>query len=143
MNNSEVWGFDLDKAYNEYKKRLKGRIKHIENVGGLMYDGEGVYSKQEFHLHAIEELNKKDLLTATPSDVAKMVINYQSYGDFTYNQAEALQKHYNETHTDKISVKEARAKATEISNYYHDLIEKGVSIKQAKKEISWVFFGSK
>lgn len=137
----ELWGVNIDRAYNEYKKRIKGRIKYVENtLGGAMYDGNAAYDKETFRAVLFERMG--DTPELDPGEAAKLVINYQSYGDFTTAQAEALRKHM-ETKGEHLTIKEARAKSREISEYYEDLKKKGYSIEEAKKEISWVFFGSK
>lgn len=137
----ELWGVNIDKAYNEYKKRVKGRIKYVENtLGGGMYDGNATYDKETFRAVLFERMG--DTPELDPTAAAKLVVNYQSYGDFTVNQAEALKKHM-ETKGEHLTTEQARAKSKEISEYYEDLKKKGYSIEEAKKEISWVFFGSK
>lgn len=138
----ELFGFDVDKAYKEYKKRIGGRIKYVERIGGAMFDGNDVYDKNAFTAIATELINRKGLDFSDPSETAKWVVNYQSYGDFTTSQAEALKKHM-EAQGQHLTVEQARAKSREISEYYEDLKKKGYSIEEAKKEISWVFFGSK
>lgn len=143
-NTKNLLGFNLDKAYGEYRKRISGRIKYVEStLGGAMYDGNAKYDKGTFAAIARELMGKNNILEATPGETAKLVINYQSYGDFTYQQAEALKAHYEATTGLKMSIQQARSKSREISDYYNKLKQQGYSIEEAKKEVSWIFFGSK
>lgn len=149
-SDKELWGFNTNTAYNEYKKRLKGRIRSIENKGGTMYDGNAIYSKKDFIMVAVEMKNNKGLAFAEPQEIAKLVVDYQSYGNFTKEQAAILQEHYNKTHADKIDIRSARAKAAEISDFYRAerdrLIAEGKTWDEAmyaaKKTVSQVYFGS-
>lgn len=137
----ELWGVDVDKAYNEYKKRIKGRIKYVEGtLGGGMYDGNATYDKETFRAVLFERMGDRPEMN--PAEAAKIVVNYQAYGDFTINQAEALKRHM-ETKGEHLTTEQARAKSREISEYYEDLRKKGYTVEEAKKEISWIFFGSK
>jgi hypothetical protein len=137
----ELWGVDVDRAYKEYKKRIKGRIKYVEDtLGGYMYDGNAAYDKETFRAVLFNRM--ADIPELDPSAAAKIVLNYQAYGDFTTNQAEALRRHM-ETKGEHLTTEQARAKSKEISEYYEDLKKKGYTVEEAKKEISWVFFGSK
>lgn len=138
----ELWGVDLDKAYSEYKKRLKGRIKYVEQtLGGTMYAGNQTYDKGEFEAVLFSRMEDTSGLSA--AEAAKLVVNYQSYGDFTYKQADALKRHVEKTTGQQITTEQARAKSREISDYYETLKKKGYSAEAAQKEISWIFFGSK
>lgn len=145
-----LWGFNPNKAYAEYRNKLSGKMRSIENKGGGMYDGTAYYTKDEFLARAIEVKYNKGLAFVDDKEIAKLVVEYQAYGTFTKEQAAILQEHYNKTHEDKIDVKAARAKAAEISDFYKAekgrLIKEGLTKKEAveaaKKIISQVYFGS-
>lgn len=162
-----MFGVDLDKAYAEYKKRLPGRVKYVEStLGGTMFDGRTRYDKSYFKAVAAELLNNKGLLEADPAETAKIVVNYQAYGDFTSQQAEALNRHIShidinqlpltkeeyeilKDHIDpmtgriKLTTEQARTLSPILSRYYNDLKKQGLTAEEAKNEISWIFFGSK
>lgn len=143
-NIKDLLGFNLDRAYTEYKKRIKNRIKYIEQtLGGGMYDGNNLYSKQHFATVVRELMGRKGFDELEPGQAAKLAVNYQAYGDFNTNQANALKRHYEKAYDVKLTTEQARAKSKEISDYYKDLKAKGYTVKEAKKEISWIFFGSK
>lgn len=145
MSNTKDWfGFNLDRAYNEYKKRIRNRVKYVENtLGGSMYDGNEPYTKTHFATVVHELMGRSNLDELEPSQAAKLAITYQSYGDFSTQQAKALQAHYAETHGIQLTPQQARAKSKEISDYYNQLKQQGYSVEEAQKEISWIFFGSK
>ena len=162
-----MFGVDLDRAYAEYKKRLPGRIKYVERtLGGTMFDGNARYEKNYFKALAAELLNNKGLLKADPVETAKLVVHYQSYGDFSSQQAVALKHHLNNMdinqlpltqdernylsqHLDpmtgriKLTTEQARTMSPILSRYYEDLKKQGLTAEEAKNEISWIFFGSK
>lgn len=151
MTDEQLWGFNVKEAYAEYRNKVGGKIKSVENKGGAMYDGNTRYTKEDFTMIAVEMKNRKGLDFVEPKEIAKLVVEYQAYGDFTNEQASALQKFYNETHETKISLKSARAKAREISDFYKAekerlINEEGLTVKEAveaaKKTISQVYFGS-
>lgn len=151
MTDKELWGFNVDEAYAQYRNKLSGKMRSIENKGGGMYDGNAYYTKDEFLEKAMDIKNKKDLDFVESGEMAKLVVEYQAYGSFTKEQAAILQEYYNRTHEFKIDVKAARAKAAEISDFYEAerdrLIEKeGLTFKEAvakaKKTVSQVYFGS-
>lgn len=162
-----MFGVDLDKAYAEYKKRLPGRLKYVEKtLGGTMFDGNKRYDKNYFKALAAELLNNKGLLEANPAETAKLVVNYQAYGDFSSQQADALKHHLGNIdinqlpltqeernllsqHLDpmtdriKLTTEQARTLSPILSRYYEDLKKQGLTAEEAKNEISWIFFGSK
>lgn len=143
-NIKDLLGFNLDRAYNEYKKRIRNRIKYVEQtLGGGMYDGNDPYTKQHFATVVRELMGRNGFDELEPGQAAKLAINYQSYGDFTTSQANALKAHFEEAHGLKLTTQQARARSKEISDYYNKLKAQGYTIEEAKKEISWIFFGSK
>jgi hypothetical protein len=158
MNNTLVYGFDVDAAYKNYLKRIKKRIAHINKLGEDMFDGNVVYDKGQFTLVAVELAAKQDLdpTQIKPDEITTHVINYQTYGNFKAAQAKALKKYLKEV-DGKIklddgtvieidphaTVDEIRAKGGKaISEAYKALKASGLKIKDAQRKISNVFFGS-
>lgn len=158
MNNTLVYGFDVDAAYKNYLKRIKKRIAHINNLGEDMFDGNVAYDKSQFTLVAVDIAARQGLdpTEIKPDEITTHVINYQTYGNFQATQAKALKRYLKEV-DGKIklddgtiiefdphaSVDEIRAKGGKvISEVYKALKAKGLTIKEAQRTISNVFFGS-
>lgn len=158
MNNNFVYGFDVDAAYKNYLKRIKKRIAHINNLGEDMFDGNVAYDKSQFTLVAVDLAARHDMdpTQIKPDEITTHVINYQTYGNFQSSQAKALKRYLKEVNgrivlddgsvveiNPNASVDEIRAKGGKvISEVYKALKAKGMTIKEAQRTISNVFFGS-